>query len=102
MDKHLVFGATNGTMIFQRISDAIRHMLSIQNVTVWNNIDDIFTAWESEGSDEKFETLCTMIKELGLPLNEKKVEPPSDTMTIMGVNIDIRDSTLSIPAMKLS
>ena len=87
VDKHLVFGAVNGTMIFQCISDAIRHMLSTQDVRVWNYIDDIFAAWESEGSDEKFEALCTLIKELGLPLNDKKVEPPSDTMTIMTLGI---------------
>ena len=62
MEKHLVFGAVNGTMIFQRISDAIRHMLMKQEVIVWNYIDDIFAAWESEGSNKRFQTLCTLIK----------------------------------------
>ena len=32
VDKHLVFGAMNGTMIFQRISDA---MLKCENIQVW-------------------------------------------------------------------
>ena len=61
MDKHLVFGAVfgavNGTMIFQMISDAIRHMLAKEEVVVWNYIDDIFATWEEEGSSEKFTTL---------------------------------------------
>ena len=97
VDKFLVFGAVNGTMIFQRISDAIRHMLRQDDMVVWNYIDDVFAAWEAEGSDSKFSDMCQLKSDLGLPLNPKKVEPPSDIMTIMGIEIDVLNRTVSIP-----
>ena len=102
VDKFLVFGAVNGTMIFQRISDAVRHMLRQEGMIVWNYIDDVFAAFEAEGSDSKFNNMCQLITDLGLPLNPKKVEPPSDIMTIMGIQIDILSKTVSIPGEKMA
>ena len=57
LDKFLVFGAVNGMMIFERISDAIRYMLGKQKVQVWNYIDDTFAAVEAEGAMGKFHTV---------------------------------------------
>ena len=88
-------------LVFQRISDAIRYMLGSEKIAVWNCIDDMFAAWEGEGSSLKFHTLCALIRDLGLSLNEKKVEPPSDKMTIMGIEINIPLRTISIPDEKL-
>ena len=88
-------------MIFQRISDDIRHMLSQDNIIVWNYIDDIFAAWESQGSIDKFETLCNLVRDLGLPLNDEKVEPPSDSMIIMGIHINVPERTIEILANKM-
>ena len=59
IDKCLVFGAVNSTFIFQRISDAIRHILAEEDILVWNYIDDIFAAVESSGGDEKFHRVHT-------------------------------------------
>ena len=64
-------------------------------------ISTIFAAWENEGSGEKFESLCNLIKELGLPLNDKKVEPPSEEMTIMGIVISIPNKIIAIPGEKM-
>ena len=36
VDKHLVFGAVNVTMVFQRISDASRFMLKCEKIQVYN------------------------------------------------------------------
>ena len=41
IDMSLAFGAANGTVIFQRISDAVRRILAKENIQVWNYIDDI-------------------------------------------------------------
>ena len=101
LDKFLVFGAVNGTMIFERISDAIRYVLGEQKVTVWNYIDDTFAAVEEKGADEKFKIVCSVIQELGLPLNPEKVQEPSDVMAIMGITVDVVSKTLSIPAAKM-
>ena len=50
---------------------------------------------------EKFITLCNLIQDLGLPLNDKKVEPPGEVMTIMGIIIDVKNRTLALPGEKM-
>ena len=101
-NKCLVFGAVNGTFIFQRISDAIRHMLAEEDIHVWNYIDDVFAAVESEGSEYKFHRVHTLISELGLTLNEQKAQAPCEKMDIMGITVDVTTSSLYIPASELN
>ena len=101
MDMRLVFGAVNGTMLFQRCSDAIRFMLQEDGIHVWNYIDDTFTAVESVGSEEKFHTICDLITSLGLPLNADKVAPPDTRMDIMGIFVDVENKILTIPENKM-
>ena len=68
-----------GTMIFQRVSDAIRFILSSKGVAVSNYIDNIFTATETSSGKDSLKVICDTITELGLPLNEDKVQRPCDT-----------------------
>ena len=74
IDKRLVFGADNGTMIFQRISDAVWFTLAQGGLNVWNYIDDTFAAAEEKGANQKFDLMCSTITDVGLPLNPDKVE----------------------------
>ena len=41
------------------------------------------------------------MNELGLPLNRAKLTFPSKTVTYLGIDIDVNNSTLSIPPAKL-
>ena len=45
--------------------------------------------------------MCNTIVDLGLPLNPVKVEPPSISMTIMGIIVDVVNKTIAIPPDKL-
>ena len=94
IDKRLVFGAVNGTFIFQAISDAVRHMLREEQIYV-------FTAVESTEGERKSKIVHTLMADLGLPLNPDKLCPPADTMVIMGIQVDIPTLSLSIPAKKM-
>ena len=64
IDKRLVFGAVNGTMIFQRISDAVRFILAQSGLTVWNYIDDMLAAVEEIGATEKLDIDIEFKKDL--------------------------------------
>ena len=101
IDKRLVFGAVKGTMIFQRISDAVRFILKEQGLDVWNYIDDRFAAIEEDGAQEKFTLLCDSVLELGLPLNPDKVQAPSTSMVIMGILVDTVKRRIAIPHDKM-
>ena len=101
LDKFFVFGAVNGTIIFERISDAIRYMLKQQNIEAWNFIDNTFAAIEAEGAMEKFKLVFSLIRDLGLPLNPDKLQEPSHVVVIMGITVDVVARTPSFPLEKM-
>ena len=51
-------------------------------------------------ADKVFQNLCTLLNELGLPLNTSKLTP-TKSLTYLGIDIDVNNSTLSIPHSKL-
>ena len=89
-------------MIFQRISDAVRRMLLEQGIRTWNYIDDTFAAFERPDADMKFNTMCNLMQELGLPLNPDKVNWPAEALDIMGITVNVRDRSLAIPHQKMT
>ena len=88
-------------MIFQRISDSIRHILGDMGISVHNYIDDIFAAEEADYGKDSLRAVCELIRQLGLPLNEDKVQGPSKVLTIMGIEIDVERHSLAIPTENL-
>ena len=102
IDKSLAFGAANGTVIFQRISDAIRRILLNEEINVWNYIDDIFACVDHTEAHRVFNRLVQLIQELGLPINLDKVVAPADGMTCMGIEVDARRHTVRLPQTKIN
>ena len=86
-----------GTMIFQRISDAIWFILSSQNISVCNYID-IFAAVESNKGKENLKDICSTITNF----NEDKVQGPCEALTIMGIEVNVHTQTLAIPQGKMA
>ena len=77
-------------------------MLAKEGIVIWNYIDNTFTALEAEEAGDKFQILCDLITDLGLPLNPDKVQPPSDSIEIMGVEVNAVLKTIAIPQTKLA
>ena len=46
-------------------------------------------------------TLKNLLEPLGLPINFKEVEEPSSSITCLGIKINAKQGTLSIPNQKL-
>ena len=51
--------------------------------------------------DIVFQNLCTLLNELGLPLNMSKLTPPTKNVTYLGIDIDVNNSSRCIPQAKL-
>ena len=49
----------------------------------------------------QFTLLCDLLKDLGLPLNQDKVTPPTKKLACLGIDIDINTNTMSIAQEKL-
>ena len=83
VDTYLLFGYRHGTTLFQHISDAVT----------------------SSHASVKFKTLLQclslLLQELGFKLNEKKKVSPTTHMNYLGIIVDTKTFTISIPTKKL-
>ena len=102
IDSKLPFGSSKACKIFSTISDSIARMLRNKGVTVVNYLDDILIISKNK-SQNWLELDCTvnLLTKLGLIINWDKVEPPSQSITFLGVRIDTLSRTLSLPDSKL-
>ena len=95
------FGFKHGSGIFQRMSDAVRYMMSKFGFQVTNYIDDIIGHSVSSKANESFQTLHNLLSKLGFDISAKKIVPPCTKVTCLGVKINTVDFTVSITADKV-
>ena len=101
VDTCLPFGYRNGSALFQRLSDAVRHIMRQRNYDVINYIDDILGIDLPSKIDASFDALCHLLPELGFQISKKKLEPPTTALNCLGIMIDTKTFTMSIPPAKL-
>ena len=80
IDTRVTFGWVHGIALFQRISDYIL---------------------VSPKADHHFDSLASLLIELGLPSNPEKQTPLCRALTCLGIRIDLDTNTLSIDPHKL-
>ena len=97
IDKNLAFGAVHGTAIFERISNLIRFILAKQGFKVLNYIDDIYAVCHKDTAQAAYDTLISVVKNIGLPINISKLFPPSTELSILGIVVNVNTRTFSIP-----
>ena len=100
-DSCLPFGFKHGSGIFQRISDAVRYIMSQLGFQVTNYIDDIIGHSVSSQAAKSFDTLHELLSRLGFDISAKKVVTPSTKVTCLGVEINTEEFTVSITAEKI-
>ena len=100
-DSCLPFGFKHGSGIFQRMSDAVRYIMSKLGYQVTNYIDDIIGHSIGSQATKSFETLRKLLSRLGFDISAKKIVGPSTKVTCLGVEINTIDFTVSITAEKV-
>ena len=102
-DCKLPFGARASPTIFHRVSQAIKRMMARRGYSnviayqddyliVGKNYEECFRAWTA---------LITLLGELGLPVNHKKLVSPTTCITFLGIQLDTEQCKISLPDEKL-
>ena len=60
IDKSLASGAVHRTEIFQHIMDAIRKILKVEGITIWNYMDDLFACAEEDNVEQVFSLFVSL------------------------------------------
>ena len=102
IDLSVAFGYRHGTKIFQRCTDAIRHIMTVNGFpNLFNYIDDLVYTGLPSNIHQAFHFLKHLLADLGLDISYKKLVPPDTAVTCLGILINTIDKTIAIPAQKL-
>ena len=93
-------GMKKGSALCQRTTDVIRHIMQSKNVRVYNYIDNVICVHQRQNAHQEFDALYSLFEFLGLPINSKKVVPPSTALTCIGINVNVASGIISIPQDK--
>ena len=102
IDLSVAFGYRNGSLIFQKCTDAIRFIMSQHGFPYLHNyIDDLIYIGLPSEIYKSYSFLLDLLAQLGLDISMKKLVPPTTAATCLGIHIDTIDRTISIPSKKL-
>ena len=78
-------------------TDVITHTLRLQKIWLINYLDDYIGISIPKLADSHYQSLLTLLQQVGLPFHENKLEPLSSTITCLGILINAKLGKLSIP-----
>ena len=102
VDKCLPFGASISCSHFQRVSNALKHIVQTKTSSpVTNYLDDfLFIALTIIRCNSLVEQFIQICDQIGFPVAFDKTEWAAETMTFLGILLDGRNFILSIPIEK--
>ena len=105
VDKCLPFGASISCAIFQRFSNALKHLIEYKTKSkkdsITNYLDDfLFIALSIFTCNDLIEQFLLMCRELGIPIAEEKTEWADVLVTFLGILLDGKNMTLCLPIEK--
>ena len=101
LDAAVEFGWVHRSAVYLRASDAIADVMRQQGYNFICYIDDYICIMERDKADLAYSFLLELLSKLGLPVNKKKLVPPSKVLTCLDIDIDLNNNTLSIEENKL-
>ena len=101
VDTCLPFLYRHRSALFQRLSDAVRHIMRQKGYDVMNYIDDILGIDVPSKIDASFDALQSLLQELGFEISKKKLVAPTTSMNCLGIMVDTVNFTLAILQAKM-
>ena len=103
VDTRLMFGGKKAPEIFNRLTQAVRRIMARKGfnaIVVY--LDDFLIIGESQlACRAAFETLLSLLSNLGFQINWSKVVWPAQRLVFLGVLLDTVECTMSLPEEKL-
>ena len=101
-DKVLSFGLRSVAFIVQRVSDSIKYICSILNISIENYVDDLAGADFSDKTWKSYIEHGNVLRFCGLSESLEKASPPFTQMVFIGVLFYSEARTLSVTPESLS
>jgi len=99
----LPFGLKSAPAIFEMFSTSIEKFIRNEGIdALFHYIDDFLLVSLQSSAWAEYETVRRVFKELGVPLAQKKLSPPSTRLEFLGLILDSEKMIIEIPADKLA
>jgi hypothetical protein len=107
LETRLVFGIGSGPSIFSRVALSLRKVFqkAAHCPLLKNMLDDFFLVERGETSVAQHLFLTSFLafmKALGVPIELKKTEGPSHILCILGLEINTKKGTISVPQTRMT
>lgn len=87
----------------QKIANFIVRALAARGIQAYLFLDDLVVVLDPDAQrEQKFATALYIIRDLGFPIVYEKIQPPSQYIKFLGINIDVIHRELSIPDVKIN
>lgn len=87
----------------QSVANAIAGVLASEGIVAYMYLDDLITISRTkEEAVVHHNRVLELLGYLGLPIAEEKLQTPAGVVEWLGITINARQMTLSIPAKKIS
>ena len=102
VDKCLPFGTSISCAHCQRFSNSLRHILQHRTGvdTITNYLDDFLLAYLRSLCNQLIRQFSVLCSEIGVPVAEEKTEWAMTVLVFLGILLDGRHLTLSLPIEK--
>ena len=101
IDVSVPFGFKFGAAVCQMCTDLVTFTLWKRGSWLINYLDDYVGVAPPSIASSYFQALSNILQYIGLPINMKKVEQPSDQITCLGIQINAHTGILKIPDDKM-
>lgn len=102
-DTRLPFGARLSVQAFHRLSKAIQRFMAKRGIKTIVYLDDFLVVGnDREECLQAMNTLIKLLRDLGFYIAYSKLEGPTQRLTFLGIEIDVRAGVLRLPQKKLS
>lgn len=96
IDAAMPFGARNSSLNMQLIAQFIVWALQARGVTCQMYLDDMVVQLSPyQDFHSRFAEIMALYRALGLPISYSKLQTPADTITYLGIHIDVPSRLLS-------
>ena len=101
IDTGVPLGILTATASCQLCTDLVTHTLRKRHIWTINYLDDFTGASLAVHANSHFLSLKSILEELGLPINKAKSKPPSESITCLGIQVNVKTGILTIPSEKI-
>ena len=102
IDRAMPFGARSSSLHMTMVAEYITRFLATQGIKTLIYLDDLigYTS-DLQEAQRQYQAVVRVMEDLGLPLAQNKMTPPTKCITWLGIRINFVDKTLSIPQEKV-